>query len=116
MTFGLLFLSGYIVTKKVKIRFIYIITILFFGSFLINLLGSVRGIDKNLSFGEKVENALLFDHDKDKSLLPQTKELASSIQTIHASLSYVKNGGDYFYGRFQFQQFATHHVLDANSF
>jgi hypothetical protein len=106
--FGLLIIASYIVSNKIKISIKKIIIFLFLGSLFITVLGEARNQDKNLTFTEKISKVMFQKDDlSKKSIIPQTQELASSILTIHAAVSYIEKTNNYLFGRFQFQQFAV---------
>jgi len=113
ISFGLSFGSGYFFVKRVKLSFKKGILLIVSGAFVFTFLGLVRSVDKKLSFTEKIQRS--FDDDKVNydnyreinSILPQTKELASSVRTLHHTVNYVPAKHDFLYGRFQFQQITT---------
>lgn len=107
IVYGLLLLSGYIFINNRKIKLKAIILFLITGSIFITILGIARNQDRSLSFKEKINIAITQNDDLNiRSISPQTQELAGSIITLHAAVSYMENN-EFLYGRFQFQQFVS---------
>lgn len=113
ISFGLCFGSGYFFVKRIKLSYKKGLLFIISGAFIITSLGLIRSVDKKLSFSEKIQQS--FDDDKVNydnykeinSILPQTKELASSVRTLHHTVNYIPSKHGYLYGRFQFQHLTT---------
>lgn len=107
ISMSIAYLSGFLFLTKYKFSKIILISIIIGSAFLITLLGSVRLMDKDTPFVERVVEAYQ-DEGKSlgetRSISPQTKELATSVRTLHIAVDYVPKQHDYFYGRFQLQQ------------
>lgn len=105
ITYSLCYFSGYYFVSKIKFSMKKGLLFGFIGASVITLLGVARSQEKSLGFVEKVQIAFREDpFREDLSFLPQTKELAGSVKTLHHALDYVPEKHDYLYGRFQFQQ------------
>jgi hypothetical protein len=104
MSYSLCFISGYFFVKKIKLSYKKGILFIFTGAIMISILGMVRNLNKDLSFTEKIQLSLTEnENDSRISFLPVTKELATSVRTLHHAVNYVPRNHDFLYGRFQLQ-------------
>ncbi|OAD45669.1 hypothetical protein LPB303_05090 [Polaribacter atrinae] len=108
MSVFLCYVSNYIFLTKKKYSFKSITFLLITGAFIITVLGQVRLMDKELSFSERFFIALSGDYvnlnrESENSISSSTKELATSVKTVHIALATVPDKHDFFYGQFQSQ-------------
>ncbi|WP_290794824.1 O-antigen polymerase [Flavihumibacter sp. UBA7668] len=105
ITFSLIFLSGYLMVTKFKIRLYFYVLFIILGGFLFTILGSIRSQDKSLGFFERFQSSLNKESRfPQKSILPFTQELATSIRAYHTTVNYIPERHDFLFGRFQYQQ------------
>lgn len=105
INFSLCYFSGYYFVTKQKFSLKKGLILGFIAAGFITILGVARAQDKSLDFLEKIQIAFQEKpFREDVSFIPQTKELAGSVRTLHHALDYVPQNHDYLYGRFQFQQ------------
>lgn len=115
IVFGLLIISGYFFVARKKPSLRFMILFIFVGATFITILGIARNLNRNLTFADKFQKAIKDDNlTKEPSISPQTQELARSFRTLSATVNYVPSRHDFFYGRFQFQEFLQ--ILPFNSF
>lgn len=97
------FLIGYVLTSNFKLSTIKFYSICLVGAVFISFLGIVR----KLSYEKTIVKETLIEDNYNryypKSILPFTKELATSIRTVNVATNYVPEKVDYFYGGFTFQ-------------
>jgi oligosaccharide repeat unit polymerase len=108
MSVLLCYISNYIFLTKKKYSFKNIAFFVIAGAFIITILGQVRLMDKDISFKERFFIALSGDYvnlnrEAENSISPSTKELATSVKTVHIALATVPNQHDFFFGQFQSQ-------------
>lgn len=103
---------GYLYLNEVKISATKLTSVLIVGAVVISILGMIRrvGVTLDTAINSKIENNYY-----PNSLLPATKELATSVLTISTSVNKVPSNHDYFYGLFLFQNFSVI-VPGLNSF
>lgn len=104
ITFGIAFVSGYYFVTKRKLSFQNAVILVFVGAFFMTLLGVARNLDKSMSFSDRITESVQTTKFDNKSILPQTTELAWSIRTLHAVVNYIPEHHAHTWGRFQFQQ------------
>lgn len=104
--YSLLVFSGYYVVTKKKLALKYAILLIFSGASVITLLGMARSLNRSLSLADRIEQSISNNSATNKSIFPQTLELAGSIKTLNTAVDYVPEKHGFFYGRFQFQQIA----------
>lgn len=110
ISMSLCYLAGYLFLTKFKFKKPIFFGGILLGAFLVTMLGQVRLMDKNISFVERLIMAISGEGvvspviGESRSILPQTKELATSVRTLHLATSYVPENHNFMYGRFQVQQ------------
>ena len=110
ISMSLCYLAGYLFLTKFKFKKVFFFAGILLGAFLVTMLGQVRLMDKNISFVDRLMMAVSGEGTispvigESKSILPQTKELATSVRTLHLATSYVPETHNFLYGRFQIQQ------------
>lgn len=72
---------AYILTTKKKIKFVFVASGIVIAAIFVTLLGFARGMDTNMSFGDRFNNAynMSMTEDYAPSIIPATQELAGSI-------------------------------------
>jgi oligosaccharide repeat unit polymerase len=107
MTIGICYFSGYFILTRKKMSTKWGILLIFLATIFITVLGLVRNLDKDISFGDRLQQS--FYNEKvspmgDASFSPYTKELSGSVKAWNIVVNYIPKHSDYLYGRFQFQQ------------
>lgn len=95
---------GYIYLNDVKISSTKLISIFIVGSMVMTILGMIRrtGVTLDSAINSKIENTYYPD-----SILPMTKELATSVLTISVAVNKVPAVHGHFFGLFMFQNFSV---------
>lgn len=98
----LAFTLGYIYVTKAKVSLLKLAFFIITASFIMNVIGLARRLDKSESFLNRVnttiENREILYYPS--SFLPNTRELASSVRTLHISVSNVPSYITHFNGLF----------------
>lgn len=108
--FSLLYLSGYLILTKNKIKFVYILILLLVAGSFISFLGEARRIERGsgISFWEKItlaqEQNANYNTDEKNSIIPATQELSISISSLHYIVDYLSQENDYLYGKIQLNE------------
>ncbi|MGN9713954.1 O-antigen polymerase [Acinetobacter variabilis] len=108
--FSLLYLSGYLILTKSKIKFVYIMVSLLVAGSFISLLGEARRIERGsgISLWEKItlaqEQKANYNNDEKNSIIPATQELSISISSLHYIVDYLSQENDYLYGKIQLNE------------
>ena len=99
------YFSGYLFVSKVRIKLSSFITLLILGVIVLSILGEARTLDRKDSLSIRLKTSLKSEsYYSYNSIIPQTRELASSIRALHATVDYVPEKHSFLYGRFQLQQ------------
>lgn len=88
----LCFLTSYFLSTKRKLKVYQAVISLALGSLLFTFIANYREFKEDLSFAQKVEKAeeKRLNTARNSSIMPSTIELASSVRTFHALVSYTK--------------------------
>lgn len=99
---GVSFLGAFVLLYHKKMSFIKISVFLILGIFVMSFIAYARSLKEVDSFWDKISNAneLMGETKRNASISPATIELASSVRTVHAAVSYTESNG-YSYGAFQ---------------
>jgi hypothetical protein len=100
MYFLLLIFGSYLFSGAKNIKLVYYLPLIWCGVYVMSLISVVRGYDKELGFTEKI--ALYYSQPNDVE--NRDNELASSVRTLHWSVSSVPSQYGYTWGWFQLQQ------------
>lgn len=107
ITFSIAYVSGFYFVSRKKLSLTNAAVLFLVAAFIITILGITRSLDKNMSFTERVKEAVTQSELGDPSVLPQTTELAGSIRTLHTVVDYVPDFHPHTLGRFQLQQLVS---------
>ena len=106
----LAFFYAIVFVTKVRIKFIFVIFLIFSSAFFISLLNTVRNsVDKNRTFTERLINSYEKENKAtEKSVLPVTKELSRSVYCPFVITSGINNKKfEYGYGKYSLWEILT---------
>lgn len=106
LTISLTMLAAITIGTQRRIKFATIVFAVLIGATFISILGVVRKMDTNLSFGERMSRALEDDsvNERYQSIVPATAELSTSVRTLHLALDHVPTHHNYLFGLFQIRE------------
>lgn len=94
----LTFILGFILLSNWRMRFVTMLACVFIASAFVTFLGIYRKTDPTIDTMIRIRETLTQRAYRDKSISPETRELAGSINTLCASVWYVPKEYPYTYG------------------
>lgn len=106
LTMSLTMLAAITIGTQSRLKFVTLVLAVLIGATFISILGVVRKMDANLSFGERMSKAFEDDsvNERYQSIVPATAELSTSVRTLHLALDHVPTHHNYLFGLFQIRE------------
>lgn len=101
ITAFLMYFFTYLIKSRNKISVFTVLLLFITSLFLLNVIKSYRGMDKNIAFSNRLVEAIGVSQNEVSSVSPSTVELANSVRCMHQVLTTVPSVDPFFYGSFQ---------------